>query len=291
MREDAPRESALIEAAPLVPAGRADQIGGAERARRGAYRYRFGAIYFALAAIVGGAVGSSVVLMSRDGPPAAAQWSQWQPDGSETARTRQIADHISQGYRHPSGEQLVFAIGGPPQINVPDQGLLLVPDIVVQPDTSRGQREEGDFDRYPGDSAVAYRLCGTGQSCSIGEGTPSQERLQLLRREALELSLYTFKYGNDVDSVIVFLPPPPPAADGSQDTSGALFLRRSDVSSELRRPLSTTLSGRPPLTVDNMPPGDRANVDRLTQPHIYSYAYQQSQNGSPVLVLAPSTAA
>jgi hypothetical protein len=290
VRDDTPRESALIEAAPLAPAGRSETMGGAERARRGAYRYRFGVIYFLLAAVVGGAVGSFVVLVTRDGPPASARWSQWQPDGSETARTRQIADHVSRGYRQPNGEQLVFAIGGPPQINVPDQGVLLVPDIVVQPDTSRGQREEGDFDRYAGDSAVAYRLCGTGQSCAIGEGTPSATRLQLLRREALELSLYTFKYGSGVDSVVVFLPPPPPAADGSQDTSGALFLRRNDVRSELDRPLSATLPAPAPITVANLTSGEAATVDRLTQPHLYSYAYQQSQNGSPVLVLAPSTA-
>jgi hypothetical protein len=41
----------------------------ADRARRGAYRYRFAAVYFVLAAIVGGAVGAAVVLMSRDTPP------------------------------------------------------------------------------------------------------------------------------------------------------------------------------------------------------------------------------
>ena len=292
MSDSTPRESAAVEAAPARPTtSGGEPVHRSERARRSAYSLRFGAVYFLLAAIVGGAVGSFVVLASQDGPAAAGKWSSWEPEGSETARTRQIADHVSRGYRHPNGDQLVFAIGGPPQISVPNQGELAVSQIAVQPDTSRGQREEGDYDVYDANSAISYRLCGTGSGCAIEVGTPSQKRLQLLRREALELSLYTFKYAGGVDSVIVFLPPPPPAEDGSQDSSGALFLRRSDVGDALGRPLRSTLPTQPPLTVGQLPPGDAATVDRLTRPHIYAYAYQQSQNGSPVLVLAPSTTA
>lgn len=290
MSDNAARESALIEAAPTRPAGTAERPTRKARAHREAYRFRFGIFYFLLAAVVGGAVGTFVVLATQDGPSASARWSSWEPDGSETARVRQIADRVARGYRQPEGEQLVFAIGSPPQINVPDQGVLLVPDIVVQPDTSRGQREEGDYDRYAGESAITYRLCGTGPSCSIAGGTPSQERLQLLRREALELSLFTFKYVEDVDSVIVFLPPPPPAADGSQDSSGALFLSRGALDDELSRPLSRTLTTPPPLTVGDMSPREAGTVDRLTRPNIFAYTYQQSQTGSPVLVLAPSAA-
>ena len=292
MSDNRAHESAAVEAAPVRPTtSGGEPARRAERARRSAYSWRFGAIYFALAAIVGGAVGAFVVLASDDGPPAAGQWSSWEPDGSETARVRQIADHVARGYRHPEGDQLVFAIGGPPQIAVANQGSLDVSDILVQPDTSTGQREEGDYDRYDGDSAISYRLCGTGQSCSIEAGAPSQDRLKLLRREALELSLYTFKYAEDVESVVVFLPPPPPAEDGTQESSGALFLRRGDVRDELSRPLTQTLSGRTPMTVANMPLRDAATVDRLTRPNIYAFAYQQSQNGSPILVLAPSTTA
>ena len=120
-------------------------------------------------------------------------------------------------------------------MTVPGQGEIDVTgDRRRSPDTSRGQREEGDFDvvrrRQP---RSAYRLCGSGDNCSIAIGTPSPSELQLLRREALELSLYTFKYVKDVDSVVVFLPPPPPSANAEQQTSGTLFLRRERRRAEL----------------------------------------------------------
>jgi hypothetical protein len=283
-------ESAAIEAASARPAGTAARIGRSERARRSAYRYRFAAIYFALAAVLGAGVGSFVVLALQDDPPGAAKWSEWEPDGSSTARVRQIADRVTRAYRQ-NGSQLVFAIGSRPQVNVPGQGELEVGAIVVQPDTSRGQREEGEFDGpYDGDNAVTYRLCGNGQGCSIASGTPSQERLQLLRREALELSLYTFKYVKGADSVVVFLPPPPPQANGEQQTSGALFLRRENVSDQLRTPIRRTLAANAP-GIGRMTPNEAATVDRLTRPNIYGYAYQQTADGNVFLILSPSTGA
>ena len=48
-------------------------------------------------------------------------------------------------------------------------------------------------------------------------GKPSQERLKVLHREALELALYTFRYLPDVEGVVTLLPPPPPEADGLGD--------------------------------------------------------------------------
>ena len=52
-----------------------------------------------------------------------------------------------------------------------------------------------------------YSFCGLGAHCSIATGKPSQTRGQLVRREALETALYTFKYMPVIDSVIVFMPP------------------------------------------------------------------------------------
>ena len=51
----------------------------------------------------------------------------------------------------------------------------------------------------------------------------------LLSRQALELSLYTFKYVSDIDSVIVFMPPSPKG-----ESNGSVFFRRGDVADELR---------------------------------------------------------
>jgi hypothetical protein len=270
--EDLAQERPL--AAPARPQSRA------ERARRTAYRYRFGAIYVILAAIVGAAVGSFIVLAGRPDAPAEAEWSSWKPDGSRIARVRQIADHVSNRYRLP-----VFAIGGSPQVTVPDQGDLAVSAIAVRPDTSRGQAEEGDIDVYQADDAISFKLCGGGTGCSINQGRASEARLQLLRREALELSLFAFKYAGDVKSVVVFLPPSRPDADGNQRSTGALFLRRSNVEKQLDEPLARSLTSPPPA-IGTMSAAESDIVDRLTSPHIYAYTYTQSADGSPILVLA-----
>src|SRR5947209_5781330 len=59
-----------------------------------------------------------------------------------------------------------------------------------------------------GGNTIAYNLCGVGSTnCSIGVGTPSPDRLLLLRREALELALYTFKYISGTQNVVAILPP------------------------------------------------------------------------------------
>jgi hypothetical protein len=265
----------------------------AERARRGAYRYRFAAIYFLLAALIGGAVGTSIVLLSRDSEPP-PQWSSFRPDGSSIARVRQIADHISRGYRE-AGHQLVFADGGRPMLNIPGQNgsaptEINVSKIAVLADTSRGQAEEGEYDTYDADSSIAFRLCGGGESCSIAGGTPSRGRLQLLHREALELALYTFRYVDDVQSVVVFLPPAPPDATGQQQQTGALFLRRDQVADELDRPVSRTLPETVPPKIGKMSTAEATTVDRLTNSNIYSFTHQPAADGSLYMILSPSSA-
>ena len=194
-------------------------------------------IYFALAAIVGAGIGSFIVLASRPAPPEAAAWSSWEPSGSKLARVRQIADRIPKAYTQPNGEQLTVSQASP--LAVPtESGDVPVTSIFVRPDTSRGLAEEDDIDAYPGADVVSYGLCGlgTGAQCAITEGKPTSERFLLLRRQALELSLYTFKYVDDVDSVLVFMPPTPKG-----DSNGTVFLRRDDVADELRRPLTRLL--------------------------------------------------
>jgi hypothetical protein len=267
----------------------------AERARRGAYRYRFAAIYFVLAAVVGAAVGSFVVLASRDDPAPAPQWSAWEPDGSSVARVKQIADRVPRGYSD-GGRQLVLADGGRPQLNIPGQNgsapsTINVSRIAVLADTSRGQAEEGEYDTYDAANAITFRLCGGGESCSIAGGTPSANRLRLLRREALELSLYTFRYVDDIDSVVVFLPPAPPDSSGQQQQSGALFLRRNQVANEIENPLTRTLPAVEPPAIGGMSEFESSNVDRLTRPNIYAFSHQPAADGSLYLILSPTTAA
>ena len=64
----------------------------------------------------------------------------------------------------------------------------------------------GDIDFVDG-NGLMYTLNGLGPKGSVRGGKPSEERHLLLRREALELALYTFRYVEDVDLVVALLPP------------------------------------------------------------------------------------
>jgi hypothetical protein len=256
-----------------------------DRARRAGYRSRFVALYLILGVVAGIAVGALVVLVARPDAGPAPKWSAWEPTGSETAKTRQIADRITRSYRLPSGDQLAIALSGPPSVAAGDAestGNIPVRAIAVRPDTSTGLAEEEDIAIINADSSFQYVLCGLGPSCSIASGAPSEERHALLRREAIELALYTFKYVPSIDTVTVFLPPRP---DGSTPPN-AVFLSRKDVQAELDRPLYKTFEPTTP-GVDQLKGRELATVNRITRPRLYQYDYTQAQDGSAVLVLDP----
>jgi hypothetical protein len=256
-----------------------------DRARRSSYRLRFGVVYLALAAIVGAGVGAFVVLASRPAPPEAAAWSSWEPTGSKLARVRQIADRIPKAYKQPNGEQLTVTQAS--QLAVPNpnaSGDTPVESIFVRPDASRGHAEESDIDAYGGADAVAYGLCGLGSGahCAMSLGT-SGESSMLLSRQALELSLYTFKYVTDVNSVVVFLPPTPEG-----QSNGSVFFRRSDVADELRRPISHLLPARTP-SIGTLSDIELGNIARLTRPRTYTFEFNAAGDGKPILILTPRT--
>jgi hypothetical protein len=256
----------------------------ADRARRLAYRSRFAAIYVALAVIAGAGVGALLVLVGRGSPAPAPAWSAWEPTGSTERRAAQIADHVSDPYRLPSGNALVaVTYGGPPTVTGPDGSTFQVRALAIEPDTSAGQAEATDIDAVNANSTVMYTLCGLGNACSIKEGKPTVARGQLLRREALELSLYSFKYLSGINSVLVLLPP---RADGQAAT--AVFLERKDVRPELSHPLAETLTA--PLTpgIGEIKQDERRVIDHLTRSRLYGYSYLQAQDGSPVMVLSPA---
>ena len=256
----------------------------ADRARRLAYRSRFAAFYVLLAIVAGAGVGALLVLVGRGSPAPAPAWSAWEPTGSVERRSAQIADHVGDQYRLPSGKALVaITYAGPPTVTGPDGSSFRVPAIAVRPDTTAGRAEADDIDTLNAANTVMYTLCGLGSACSIPEGKPTAERGQLLRREALELALYSFHYLDGIDSALVLLPP---RADGQAAT--AVFIERGDVRAELSRPLDETLTA--PLTpgVGEIQADEQTVVDRTTRSRIYEYGYLQAQDGSPVMVLTPA---
>jgi hypothetical protein len=255
----------------------------ADRARRLAYRGRFTVLYVLLAIVAGSAVGTLVVLLERGSPAPPPPWSEWQPTGSAERRAGQIGAHVTAPYRLPSGRQLAsVTYVGPPTVTGPDGTTFQVRAVAIRPNTSGGRAEADDIETVNATGTVMYNLCGLGTSCSIPEGKASTARGALLRREALELALYTFKYVDSVDSVLVMLPPRP---DGQAAT--AVFLEGSDVRAQLSKPLSETFAA--PLTpgIGEMSAEELAIVDGITRARLYSYSYLQAQDGSPIMVLAP----
>jgi hypothetical protein len=273
---------------PAVPASATPPLEQAtasrgERARKKGYRSRFAGIYFLLAVLAGVGLAAFVVLLVKPDAAPAPKWSAWEPTGSDDAKARQVAAHVANRYRLKNGQQLVTALVGPPRVSAGgDTGDLPVRAIAIRPDISTGKADADDIDVVDTSGSLLFILCGLGQNCSITGGKASEDRHALLRRQALELSLYTFKYLPDINSVTIFLPPRP---DGKTAPT-AVFFKRNDVKSELKRPLERTLLPAAP-GIGEMKGGDLANVNRLTRPNLYQYEYAQAQDGSAILVLDP----
>ncbi len=247
------------------------------------YGGRFRVAYVGLALVLGAAVAVLVVVLLQGRPPAGPHWSTWKPpSGSRLDQASAIAGHVAPQYRlQTGGAELVAVQAHAPEIqNVP------VEAVVVRGASGSAQ----DYKITPTKNAVSYVLCGLGARCAITSGTPTQARARLLRREALELALYTFKYVDGVDAVIALLPPPP--KDSS--VNWALFFKKSDFREELSQPLSRTLPSplrgklSPASVVGN---SDQQVVEKLTRPYWYTSQFQQLQDGNAVLVLDPLIAA
>ena len=167
-------------------------------------------------------------------------WSTFKPssDGLDTG-PREIADYVGRQYRLPTGEQIVAVTGGPLEYEVEEQKLPM--KIVNRESVADG----GDIKIHEG-RGVLYRMCGLADKCAIA-GKSNPDRTLLLRREALELALYSFHYLDDIDHVVVFIPPatavddPAKAKAVAEPEPYALHFSRDDVAGQLARPLRATL--------------------------------------------------
>ena len=245
------------------------------------YRMRFAFLYAVLGAVAVGVAAAFVTLFVQPNTGQSTSWSTWKPKGGNVAaKTRQIADHVASTYRlNAAGDPLVAVLSSAPQIT---SGTDKIP-IEAIAIRKRPQSNDDMEIIQPVDKTRMYTLCGLGANCSIMEGDPSAERGRLVRREALEVALYTFKFVPEVDSVIAFMPPPPGEA-----TTSILFLKESDLKEQLGQPLSKTLTlAQPPLPSEAG--ALERSIDTLTLKNVFSYELQGLPTGGAAMILDPTS--
>jgi hypothetical protein len=228
------------------------------------------------------AIGAAVYVGTDGDNGAPDGWSQWKPGADEGVdAAKEIATHVGRKYRLADGNQIVGVQAGPLEIfDVPLEVAL------------RTAPQGGNIDFVEG-NGLLYTLNGLGPKGSVRGGKPSEERHLLLRREALELALYSFRYIDDVDLVVALLPPAPPkkaksgstAATSASDTpTQALFFRPGDLEPQLEIPLGATIPPRTPRP-ETIPPSESRRIDALTRSNLFLASFQQGQDQKAFLVL------
>ena len=248
------------------------------------YRGRFGLGYLALIVLIAGAgIGIWKIVDEKSSSQATGRgggdsWAAWQPERAGLLGAKEIARQVGDRYRLPNGREITATIAERP--NVQEVPIVF---MVNRPTTARF---DNDITVLETGNAIQYMLCGLGPGCSIASGTPSAERAQLLRREALELALRTFHNDAAIENVLVFLPP----RNEQNATTYALVFRRRDLAQALSKPLADTLPQRPRyLSTQPLPQKEASTVDSLSEPSLYSYTFTQGADGTPILILNPQS--
>lgn len=240
---------------------------------------RFSYAYLVLAGLLGVAVGTFIVLVERPAPLPPPPWSTWQPSYSDRgSRQLQIANHVAAQYHLTGGKKLVNVVVRDPT-SLPDP----INDVAIA--RTLNPKQQSDVLAVEASSKTAmYILCGDGPKCSIKEGKPSLARGAVLRREALELALYSFRYLKGTDSVVAFFPP-----QKGQDLSHVYFFSKEEFSKQLDKPLQRTLPQTESQVPGRLNARERRLVDSLTVPRQFRFTLRREQNGGNVLVLAPGS--
>jgi hypothetical protein len=285
MSEEAPSEvpEASSEAPSQAPEARSEDDHGHFVRPTGRYKLRFAVLYGGLVVIGIAAIVGLVFLVAKPGSGSgvsAKGWSTWRPDhGTTSQMAAQIAQHVAREYKlNRAGAPLLGVVAGPPQVTSGTHNIAVSNIAVKQTPASAA-----GIDIIPSAGTWKEQLCGIGGAgCSIPTGKPTEVRGRLVRREALEIALYTFKFVPSIKSIVAFMPPP-----AGSPPSTVLYLQKQNLTKQLDQPLAKTLPlERPPLpTVPDTK--EAATIDKLTLPAIYSYNYQQLQDASALLVLNP----
>ncbi|MFZ0089208.1 MAG: hypothetical protein WAL63_06870 [Solirubrobacteraceae bacterium] len=262
------------------------------------------------ALVIAGAI--AVAGRSSSASTSSQPWSQWSPSTGGTLGAREIATYVAPLYRISAVNQLAVVT----VVNLESASAAAAAQSTAANGTTTGTSTSGlqvAVRPSPTSSAVsllsgttiAYNLCGIGgRNCAIGVGQPSGNRLLLLRREALELALYTFKYIHGTQNVVAILPPGHtvqtstsrlskslPTSDAASSTKPvdvAVLFVAPELQPLLHRPLLDTLPEPTPPTVAEMARTPEAGlVDQVTARGLFSEQLQQAQDGSDLIVLDP----
>jgi hypothetical protein len=244
------------------------------------FRNRFGFIMGGLGGVLLAGVAIALIAWTSSGPPNEGlykNWSKWQPaETSSSGGPPEIATHVAPEYKLDDGTQLVNVTAGPLEIqSVPLDDVLLEAQNTIHQISGK---------------AIMYTLSGLGPRGSIAGGKPSKARHRLVRREALELALYTFRYVPDVDMVVALLPPPKPAEGESAQEAAqknppqAIFYRPGDLKGQLQVPLGKTVPAKAP-TPESIPAGEANTIDALTLSNLFVADFTQTQDLRAHLVL------
>ena len=282
-----------VGAAPALTVPRATPSSAGRSLHSGKFRAAIAVLLLAGIASLAAAVALTSTSTGKSAS-GAASWSEWQPSSSGLAGAQEIANYVSPYYRASSAFQL--AVVTAVNLNDPSNPLQVV---IPTSGSSTG------YQALDPSSTIAYNLCGIGsKDCSIGVGTPSSNRLLLLRREALELALYSFKYLSNVQTVVAILPPgrtvtsssrlsakPPSAgqtAPSSQQVDLALAFDRGELQPFLDRPLRDTLPESLPPTLSEIQSAPETELVSVITAHgLFQERTEQAQDGSNLVVLSP----
>ena len=263
----------------------------------------------AIGGLIGIAIGAIVIavalLANGSSSSSTAVWSSWKPFDGGTLGARDIADHVAPTYRISAVDQLdVITV-----VNLANQTAAAATSTTGS--TTNGLQVAVQFDPSKsqvsllGGNTIAFNMCGVGgKNCSIA-GPASTDRLLLLRREALELALYTFKYIGSVQNVVAILPPghsqqtsaltsKPPASNAKSTVKPvdiAVLFQRQELQPLLARPLTATFPEPFPPSVPQLSEWRNTEeaglVDQITAHGLFSERLVQAQDGSNLIVLNP----
>jgi hypothetical protein len=198
-------------------------------------------------------------------------------------RAREIATEVARQYRGANGEQIVAVTAQPGEVS----GLPL--QYIAMRHGRNRPLTEGDVTVIqPGETAL-FSFCGLGgeQNCSL-PGEPTPERLMLLRREAVELSIHTFRFLPEIQTVVSLFPPV--QREGQPPQTFAVYFQRRHLQSALEQPFSKILPERPPFAEGDITPGEAETINRLTETRLFTSSFEQLQTQGVILNLSPPSA-